>query len=285
MKKFISRQEAADYLNVHPQTVSNWAERGLIKTRKIGRATMVDADTLTQYADDLKAINQCDENIRKYQSENLVLERELLDENRELRRQVGLLRDTRGETLLAKDLMWSMAKALGIDELVTCRMNDIIRAFINGDTINEIADRYDLTGERVRQIFVKACRILHRTQPTWHNLFDDNSALRAENDTLRERIQFLEEQHPELKQPEPEPENAVLALKLVDLGLSVRALNCLKAAEIETLGQLVSHEKYDLLKWRNFGKKSLTELDELITEKGLRWGMPVYGSSSTNTNK
>lgn len=65
----------------------------------------------------------------------------------------------------------------------------------------------------------------------------------------------------------------LLKTKLVDMDLSVRALNCLKAADIESLGDLVSYNKNDLLKFRNFGKKSLTELEELVESKGLSFGM------------
>ena len=67
----------------------------------------------------------------------------------------------------------------------------------------------------------------------------------------------------------------LLKTKLVDLDLSVRALNCLKAAEVETLGELVAFNKQDLLKFRNFGKKSLTELDELVRSRGLEFDMNV----------
>jgi len=67
----------------------------------------------------------------------------------------------------------------------------------------------------------------------------------------------------------------LLKAKLVDLDLSVRALNCLKAADVETLGDLVSYNKNDLLKFRNFGKKSLTELEDLVDAKGLTFGMNV----------
>ena len=67
----------------------------------------------------------------------------------------------------------------------------------------------------------------------------------------------------------------LLKTKLIDLDLSVRALNCLKAAEVETLGDLVKFNKNDLLKFRNFGKKSLTELDELLDTMSLSFGMDV----------
>lgn len=64
----------------------------------------------------------------------------------------------------------------------------------------------------------------------------------------------------------------LLKTKLVDMNLSVRALNCLKAAEVDTLGDLVKFQKSDLLKFRNFGKKSLTELDDLLEHHGLSFG-------------
>jgi len=67
----------------------------------------------------------------------------------------------------------------------------------------------------------------------------------------------------------------LLKTKLIDMDLSVRALNCLKAAEVETLGDLVSFNKNDLMKFRNFGKKSLTELEELVILKGLSFGMDL----------
>jgi DNA-directed RNA polymerase subunit alpha len=67
----------------------------------------------------------------------------------------------------------------------------------------------------------------------------------------------------------------LLKTKLVDMDLSVRALNCLKAAEVDTLGDLVSFNKNDLMKFRNFGKKSLTELDELVAIKNLNFGMDL----------
>lgn len=67
----------------------------------------------------------------------------------------------------------------------------------------------------------------------------------------------------------------LLKTKLLDLDLSVRALNCLKSAEVETLGDLVAFNKQDLLKFRNFGRKSLTELENLVKSKNLEFGMNV----------
>jgi DNA-directed RNA polymerase subunit alpha len=67
----------------------------------------------------------------------------------------------------------------------------------------------------------------------------------------------------------------LLKTKLVDMDLSVRALNCLKAADVDTLGDLVQYNRNDLLKFRNFGKKSLTELDDLLSSMSLNFGMDI----------
>ena len=87
-----------------------------------------------------------------------------------------------------------------------------------------------------------------------------NSSSRGEHDDLDETSLHMRQ---------------LLKTKLVDMDLSVRALNCLKAADIETLGDLVAYNKNDLLKFRNFGKKSLTELEDLVENKGLSFGMNV----------
>lgn len=76
----------------------------------------------------------------------------------------------------------------------------------------------------------------------------------------------------------------LLKTKLVDMDLSVRALNCLKSAEVETLGELVRYNKTDLLKFRNFGRKSLTELDELLSNLNLQFGMDISRYKLDNDN-
>ncbi len=76
----------------------------------------------------------------------------------------------------------------------------------------------------------------------------------------------------------------LLKTKLVDMDLSVRALNCLKSAEVETLGELVKYNKTDLLKFRNFGRKSLTELDNLLSNLNLQFGMDISRYKLDNDN-
>ena len=93
---------------------------------------------------------------------------------------------------------------------------------------------------------------------------DENIALQNQSDDSMEEF---DEEVLHMRQ--------LLKTKLVDMDLSVRALNCLKAADVETLGELVQFNKTDLLKFRNFGKKSLTELDDLLESLNLSFGTDI----------
>jgi len=92
-----------------------------------------------------------------------------------------------------------------------------------------------------------------------------------------ERISLEDEESAETESYDEEALHMrqLLKTKLHDIDLSVRALNCLKAAEVDTLGDLVTYSKSDLMKFRNFGKKSLTELEELVDSKNLSFGMDI----------
>lgn len=79
----------------------------------------------------------------------------------------------------------------------------------------------------------------------------------------------------ELKPEVPAAYNEMLDRPITDYPLSVRALSCLKSADINTLRELVRHTEMDLLKFRNFGKKSISELSEFIKDHDLEWGMNV----------
>ena len=100
----------------------------------------------------------------------------------------------------------------------------------------------------------------------YHFMLFSDERIVLEEETLK-RENGLDEEILRMRQ--------LLNQRLQDMDLSVRALNCLKAAEVETLGELVKYHRNDLLKFRNFGKKSRTELDELLERNGLAFGMDI----------
>ncbi|MBX3102823.1 MAG: DNA-directed RNA polymerase subunit alpha [Bacteroidetes bacterium] len=120
---------------------------------------------------------------------------------------------------------------------------------------------------------------------TTDGTIDPEDALKEAANILIKHFMLFSDETIQLKTSEPNlrkdvDENFLQMRKLLktslsELDLSVRAYNCLKAAEIRTLGELVSYNIADLLKFRNFGKKSLSELEELVANKGLSFGMDI----------
>ena len=120
---------------------------------------------------------------------------------------------------------------------------------------------------------------------TTDGTIDPESALKEAAHILIKHFMLFSDENIQLKSEVPEKRKEVdenylhmskiLKTPLTDRDLSVRAFNRLKAAEVKTLGDLVSYNIADLLKFRNFGKKSLSELEELVAEKGLSFGMDV----------
>ena len=142
--------------------------------------------------------------------------------------------------------------------------------------------RYDVSDYRVEQkTDYEQLEIEVKTDGT----IDAESALKEASNILLRHLMLFTDEKITLASTEPEKREEVdenylqmrklLKTPLSELDLSVRAYNCLKAADIKSLGDLVSYNIADLLKFRNFGKKSLTELEELVADKSLSFGMEV----------
>lgn len=142
--------------------------------------------------------------------------------------------------------------------------------------------RYDVSDYRIEQkTDYEQLEIEVRTDGT----VDAEMALKESANILLRHLMLFSDEKITLATIEPEKKEEVdenflqmrklLKTPLSELDLSVRAYNCLKAADIRSLGDLVSYNIADLLKFRNFGKKSLTELEELVADKNLQFGMEV----------
>lgn len=142
--------------------------------------------------------------------------------------------------------------------------------------------KYDVDAYRVEQkTDYEQLEIEVQTDGT----IDAEAALKEAANILLRHLMLFSDESITLQSEEPAKKDEVdenylqmrklLKTPLSELDLSVRAYNCLKAADIKTLGDLVSYNIADLLKFRNFGKKSLTELEELVADKNLTFGMDV----------
>lgn len=158
--------------------------------------------------------------------------------------------------------------------------NIVLGVLSGGKTLKEVGAEYDITQERTRQIYEKALR---RLKYAIHLYVTEQDELHKEVARLREENSFLKLKNEELGQIIREskiesssfledfaPEHIkALALRIEDLDISVRAKNCCKCAGLETLGDVFLVGKKGLLRYRNFGRRSLSELCELLSVYGL----------------
>lgn len=166
-----------------------------------------------------------------------------------------------------------------IQDFLTHREFDVIQnVLINKTSFSELSEKYGLTHARIRLIFDKALRRLrykkHREvgirelQSQYDNLRYEVDMLRLKRMSLAKKINLQE-----LGNVEVVPNYEILDRKMYEFDLSVRALNCLRSADIECMYELVRFERSYLLSCRNFGKKSIEEIDEILKQHKLSFGM------------
>ena len=149
-----------------------------------------------------------------------------------------------------------------VDNLME-REVEIVMLILQGEKISDVAQKLQLTRDRTRQIWEKAIRKM--------SYFPNELRLRDER--IEDLMRTIEDLEARLDQAGldkiPHSKANLLASSIYDYDFSVRTLNCLRAAEIRTVEDLIKYPRARLLKFRNFGKKALTELDEWLDEHGL----------------
>ena len=155
------------------------------------------------------------------------------------------------------------------DERLEPRELKVIELTLQGKSLSEVGEKVSLTRERTRQVLEKA---LHRIQGY-------PNEVQMKDKIIHEQEQIIQELQKQLSDMGvstiPCGQQFILQTRLQDLPFNVRTLNCLKAAEIETVGDLVKTPRESFLKFRNFGKKSLEELDDFLAAHNLSWGMQI----------
>ena len=277
----ISRQDAAEILRTDPQTVSNWIEKGVLRGKMIGRIQMVDGNTIEALFDTLKDLDESKKIIGRLQQENYEKACELRKTRDEWLLDLAMVNGLEKPTKLLR-MITSMIDSVS-DDIMADRERNILKYYLDGSEFEAIGDEYGLTRERVRQIIEKAMRKLGSLEP-YGDVLNRCSELENENLMLKATLKRQEAELDALRGKKDEAEDSTLSeqdrqvlellnTRLVDMNLTVRALNCLKAADLETFADLVKCQKTDLLKFRNFGRKSLGELDDLLEDESERTGV------------
>lgn len=294
MTKYISRHEAALRLRCNDQTVTNWVAKGILKGRKMGRALMIDADTLESYADTLQDIAHTESQLKEWKNQLENKWRLVSKQMHDLRKDLRLNKLVMG---YAKDIIRSIAEIVMASEEFRERESAIFARYVEGETMEDIAEDYGLNRERVRQIIAIVIRKFGQIR-NYQSIAEENRTLLAKNKELSVAYSIALEELEELRafkgkiQPyidkggvtnasrwaedsEKERIASLLVKKANEFDVSVRALHCIEAAGIVTIGDLAACRKQDILNLRNTGSKTVYELEELLEKLGLAWGMNV----------
>lgn len=283
MTKWITRQEAADMLGRTTQTISNYIEKGLLAGKSVGRTTYVDKDSIQKFLTPLNEVGQLENKINYIQSE-LSKERDKLESTLEdVRRANGLIKAVGGITI-SRDLLISVCKMAENCQVITARERAIMVSVISERYVEGIVHTYGLTRSRIAQICAAGCRKISK-MADYPSLKDELSKkeseivmrdnIIAQQDEELERLRYLLNIKEQSGEDCDRSKVELLMTKVTDLPFTVRTLNCLKAADVSIVADLCRLHKMDLLKFRNFGKKSITELDDFMADNNLQWGMDV----------
>ena len=289
MARLISRDEAAMLLDVTPQTISNWVEKGILKGHFVDRQLKIDKATIEKYFDTLSDLVFIEKRVFAAKRDLQLAENEL-EKNLDGTRSAIHLLGKGVPAYLINEIFSAVLEASGNDVLKE-REKTILTMLLEGKDVADVAEDYGLSRSRIMQIANHSVRKL-ATVKSYSDLRKENKQLAFENknfpivvQSFQNRIKELERMNDMESVPVSEYDyllgdkggtfTALMNEKVIDYNITVRSLNCLKSADIETLGDLVKCSKADLMRCRNFGKKSLREIDELLESLNLHFGMDV----------
>lgn len=299
MARLLSRDEAALLLDVTPQTISNWVEKGVLKGHFVDRLLKIDKATIEKYFDTLSDLAFIEKRIFAAKLDLQLAEKELEKNLNDTRSAIHLLGKGVPAHLL-NEIFSAIIEASG-DDVLKEREKTILTMLLEGKDVEFVAEEYGLTRSRIMQIVSQAVRKLATVKTfselrrEYKQLVFDNANFQNVIEALQNRIKKLERINNIDTAPVSEYDyllgdkggtfTALMNTPVYDLEISVRSLNCLKGADVDTLYDLVKCNKTDLMKFRNFGKKSLTELEDLLESLHLHFGMDVDAIIAADSEK
>lgn len=289
MSRMISRQEAALMLDMTPQSVSNWIDKGLLKGHYVeGKQVMVDRHSIEVYFDKLSDLAFMEKRIDAMKAELTQLEASLQVKIKDMRKSDALFDEGNSPRVITATLQ-ALYNVAG-EELLSWREREVLKDLFEGKSLYDVSREHYMSYSGMANLCVRSIAKI-RELKKYPSLYKEYKELKAENQTLRLYVETLDrilatfqnKVDYEIPVTEPNDEDAeelshlkeLLSTRIRDLDINMRTFNCLRAAGAETLADVVRMSKNDLLRHRNFGRKCLTQLEDYIESLGLTFGMDV----------
>ena len=258
---FIPASEAAEMVGVTAQTIRNLCKAKTLRYQMRTNLFYVCREDVEKYAQSISEVNEIERSVEDYKREINKAYEQLRDAKQEMQDRLEDMNMFPERIKNITNLLMSLIPHF-VDNLME-REVEIVMLILQGEKISDVAQKLQLTRDRTRQIWEKAIRKM--------SYFPNEVRMRDER--IEDLMRTIEDLEARLDQAGldkvPHSKANLLASSIYDYDFSVRTLNCLRAAEIRTVEDLIKYPRARLLKFRNFGKKALTELDEWLDENGL----------------
>lgn len=274
---FIPASEAAEMVGVTAQTIRNLCKAKTLRYQMRTNLFYVCREDVEKYAQSISEVNEIERSVEDYKREINKAYEQLRDAKQEMQDRLEDMNMFPERIKNITNLLMSLIPHF-VDNLME-REVEIVMLILQGEKISDVAQKLQLTRDRTRQIWEKAIRKM--------SYFPNEVRMRDER--IEDLMRTIEDLEARLDQAGldkvPHSKANLLASSIYDYDFSVRTLNCLRAAEIRTVEDLIKYPRARLLKFRNFGKKALTELDEWLDEHGLAFAQYEDETQETKSEK
>lgn len=285
MEERISRNDAAKILGVTPQTISNLAKRGVLSVARNGQWQYFSRAEVESIIPKIDGVRSAENELVQIEKEMRALYHErnnVVEVGRARSKFINGIADFSSWSRY-RDLVMTLYQAVermeDLDDRLSYKEINLLRMVVSLRPTSEISQKLGMTTQYINLIFTRALRRVYRYSS---NVVLEKENMRRQLDEARAEIERLKAEKEELvynqthKGDLADTKGGALILNIKDLNMSVRATNCLIAAGITTLGDLTKRTKAELMKYRNFGRLSLNEVEGVMEKYGLKFRKAGY---------
>jgi DNA-binding transcriptional MerR regulator len=298
--KLMTISDAEKKTGMSRQTLTNWMDSGLLPGMRTSRSIWISTEAINKLLDTTVPANNIRKEVEKLNEQYTAQKAELEKKIAEINSWIKVINSSLEDCALSTVQREIVDRILYIfGEKMNERERFIMDQFMNGKTVQELSETLGLSPDRLWNVYHRGMEKLDKSS----SIFEENEWLKEENERLMTEHIIMKDAYINVRnknteledslqsyrilhenvapfngEPLSEEESHMIALlrtKLEDCNISKRVLNVLKKAEIETIGDLVSYNMSDILRFRDMGRKSLNELDELVETLNLSFGMDV----------